>query len=302
MNWPTFDQVKRFSQISYHFCLHLKQRLKQDQINIVSGHLTYVTLLSLVPIIAVMMSMLSIFPVFQGVREQIESFIYGNFLPSANDTIKIYINAFVDNASKGTAIGILALVIVAFMLMSTIDKTLNRIWRVTQKRRLIISFSMYWMVLTLGPVFVGASLAATSYLVSLKIFNVNEMASVVPFFVARLPMFFSMIAFVMIYLAVPNQSVRWTHALIGAATAAILFEAGKKIFTFYLTHFPSYEAIYGTLATIPILFVWVYISWMIVLLGAVITAALPEFLNELQAVENEESNESHYTKSDPSAG
>ncbi|RLV58773.1 virulence factor BrkB family protein [Parashewanella curva] len=277
------------------FLVHLFNRFKQDHVNIVAGHLTYVTLLSLVPIVAVMMSMLSIFPVFQGVRELIEEFIYHNFLPSANDVIQSNINKFVSNASKGTTIGIMVLVVVALMLISTVDRTLNRIWRIKKKRRWAISFSMYWMVLTLGPIFVGASLAATSYLISLKFFNDPQVA---PFFVSNLPMLFSFAAFFMLYLTVPNTHVHWKHGLIGAACSSFLFEAGKKLFAFYLTHFPSYEAIYGTLATIPILFVWVYISWMIVLLGALITASLPEFFNQLQ----EKQNESHHSTSKPCEG
>lgn len=273
----------RLKQFPWHnipaFLRFLVKRSGENRLQVTSGYLAYMSLLSLVPLLAVVLSIFSAFPGFTGLKSQIEQFVYTNFVPTAGDVVQQYLGEFVDNASKMTAFGVVFLAVVALALISAIDKALNQIWRIKQRRRLVYSFSMYWMILTLGPILIGASIATTSYLVSMELISQVGLDTVVPMFVAKLPFFLSVLAFVMIYALVPNTQVRLHHALAGAVVAALLFEAGKKGFAWYITTFPSYEAIYGALAVIPILFVWVYLSWMILLLGAEVTASLPEFFS-----------------------
>lgn len=269
-------QLELFAKRSLRFGRYLINRMDHDRINVNAGYLTYITLLSLVPMLTVLLSILSSFAIFENVGEVIQDFVIAHFVPAAGDAVSNALLEFVANTGKMTAVGGAFLFIAALMLISNIDKNLNYIWRVRNKRRPVFSFSMYWMILTLGPILVGASIAVTSYITSLQLLDSEAISGAFNFFLARLPFLLSLFAFIGLYLLVPNKKVRFLHALSGAFVAAILFELSKKIFALYITQFPSYQLIYGALAAIPILFVWVYLCWLIVLIGAEVTAALGE--------------------------
>ncbi len=260
-----------------HFAHFVWGRCQQDRLTVTAGYLAYVTLLSLVPLIAVVFGIMSAFPLFQGLKLDIEQFVYHNFVPTAGEMLKEYIDGFVANATNTTAVGIGALIVVALMLISAIDKNLNYIWRSTQNRPFAQAFAMYWMILTLGPVLIGTSLAISSYILSLKLFAADSLFGAGYLLLRSLPFLLSVLTFLLIYTVVPNGKVRLIHAFIGALVAATLFELAKRGFALYITNFPSYQAIYGALATIPILFVWVYLSWLVILLGAETTACLGEY-------------------------
>ena len=197
-----------------------------------------------------------------------------NYFKTSSETIKEHIGAFTGNANKMTAMGIGFLIVVALFLIRNVDATLNRIWRTQKKRPVVISFAVYWMVLTLGPVLLGASLGVTSYIVSLATYADEGIPGFCGFLLGLLPYVISTAGFMLIYTIVPNIRVPIKASLPGAMFAALLFELSKKGFAAYVSNFPSYEVIYGALATIPILFVWVYLSWIVVLLGAEFTVAL----------------------------
>ena len=281
INWPDLVmRVQQRSKWAVAVFRHYLMRCQDDGVTVTAGHLAYVTLLSLVPMVAVSFAMFSAFPVFADLRGQIEGYVYENFVPAASDVVSKYMNDFVNNATKTTSVGIIGLVFVAFMLMSAIDRALNRIWRVTKKRRLIQSISTYWMILTMGPMLASASLAATSYLVSLNV--MGEVGWLQSQFLKIFPFLMSATIFVLLFLLVPNKAIRFKHGLAGALLTAFLFEVAKRGFAIYIAKFTSYSAIYGALAAIPIIFVWVYVSWLIVLLGAELTATLGEYEPELE--------------------
>lgn len=259
------------------FLHYLLVRVKKAQLQVVAGYLSYVSLMSLVPLMVVALSVATAFPIFSDIHHSVEQFVYDNFMPTASDVVQKYLSSFVDNASKMSAVAISFLFFAALLLISSIDKTFNNIWQVTQKRRVITSFSMYWMILTLGPILVGASIAITSYIVSLVTTGVEDSFGITNTLFRLLPLMSSMAAFILLYMLVPNKPVPFKFAFFGALIAAVLFELAKKIFAEYLTAFPSYQAIYGALSIVPILFLWVYLSWLIVLGGAVITVSLQEY-------------------------
>lgn len=253
------------------------RRVKREQIQMVAGYLSYVCLMSLVPLIVVMLSVMTAFPFFAELQETIEHFVYQNFVPAAGDVVKDYLSGFVANASKMSTVAISFLFVAALLLISSIDSTFNKIWRVSTKRRTITSFAMYWMVLTLGPILVGASIALSSYLISIVSVDSIDVFGISNLIIHLLPLFTAVVAFLILYMAVPNKAVPFRFALFGAVVAGALFELAKTLFAMYLTAFPSYQIIYGALATIPIIFLWVYLSWIIVLIGALLTVSLQEY-------------------------
>ncbi|MCG6213634.1 virulence factor BrkB family protein [Vibrio furnissii] len=269
-------KIQTLVKQSVLFGRYLLSRMVHDRVNVNAGYLAYITLLSLVPMLTVLLSILSSFSIFENVGDVVQDYVITHFVPAAGDAVRHALSEFVTNTGKMTAVGGMFLFVAALTLISNIDKNLNYIWRVRKKRRMVFSFSMYWMILTLGPILVGASIALTSYITSLKLLDSEALTGAFNFFLRRLPLLLSFFAFAGLYLLVPNKKVHFLHAIAGAFVAALLFELSKKAFAAYITQFPSYQLIYGALAAIPILFVWVYLCWLIVLIGAEVTAALGE--------------------------
>ncbi|WP_371374121.1 virulence factor BrkB family protein [Thalassotalea aquiviva] len=296
MNIYQWVKSQTYTKTALEFAEYFAHRCKQDQIQVSAGYLSYVTLMSLVPLIMVMFSIVSAFPIFGEVQQDIENFIFNNFVPAASQSIQQHLDGFVANASKMSGTAIVILFLLALLLISAVDTSLNRIWRIHQRRRAVTSFAVYWMILTLGPVLVGVSIAATSYFISLVSFSGMAITTINELLLYLLPMLASFAAFLVLYMLVPNTNVKLRYAVSGAVLATLLFELAKKGFAAYVTHLPSYEAIYGALATIPILFVWVYLSWLVVFIGAEFTACLKEFYDFKNKTANITDKDGHSTE------
>ncbi|ADU71228.1 virulence factor BrkB family protein [Pantoea sp. At-9b] len=268
----------------------LWRRIDEDNMTTQAGNLAYVSLLALVPLIAVVFALFAAFPVFSEISVQLKNFIFTNFVPAAGNTIQRYLEQFVANVNKMTAVGAVSLIVTALLLMHSVDSALNVIWRSDKKRPMVYSFAVYWMILTLGPLLAGASLAISSYLLSLRWVSAAGVNSLIEQVLRVFPLLLSILAFWLLYSIVPTRRVPGRDALVGAVVAGLLFELGKKGFALYVTMFPSYQLIYGVLAVIPILFLWVYWTWCIVLLGAEITVTLDDY-RQLKQCEREKERE-----------
>lgn len=258
------------------FTNRIWRRFFDDHVQTNAAALAFTTVLALVPAAAVMFSMLSVFPVFQDWATELESFVYDNLVPAAGDLVQSHLQEFIGQTGRLTAFGLLFLLLSALLLLFTIEETLNKIWRVENSRSVLQRLLSYWAVLTLSPLLMGASLSLTSYLISTTLQGGGNMAEARSWFLSLLPFMFETLAFVLLYTVVPNKPIRFRHAVVGGVTAAILFEVTKRGFTWYISNFHSYEVIYGALSSIPIFLLWIYLSWLVVLIGAEVTAVLGE--------------------------
>ena len=257
------------------FIHYVLVRFFQHNCTEIAGSLTFTTLLSLVPLVAIALSVVAAFPAFAEFSEQIKEFILTTMVPeAANKVIAVYMQQFADNAVKLTAIGTAFLGVTALALMLTIDKALNSIWRVSRLRPLLHRLLIYWAVLTIGPLLIGASISLTYWLIGVSMGLAQDIPGSEIALLRLGPLVLTSIAFSIPYLIVPNRQVSLRHAIAGGVAAAVGFEVMKQGFAFYITRFPTYQAVYGTFATIPIFLLWVYLSWLMVLIGAVIAASL----------------------------
>ena len=258
------------------FWLAVFRRFYEERGLQTAGSLTYTTLLSLVPLFTVALAVASAFPVFDEALDALQVFLLENFLPDAQgvDAIANQISSFTRNAGRLTAIGLGFFVVTAVMLMSTIDASLNRLFRVQRPRPLLQQVLMYWAALTLGPVLIGGSLSMTSFAVGAS-FGWLQLGHFADLALGVLPFVFTCAALTLLYAVVPNRQVAARDALIGGVVAGVAFEVAKRGFAIYLARFPTYTLIYGAFATIPIFLVWLYLSWVVVMAGATLTAMLP---------------------------
>jgi membrane protein len=234
-------------------------------------------LFALVPLTTAVFGVIAAFPVFKDWTDRITDFVFVNFVPAAGPVVRGYLEQFAANASKLTSAGVIALIVSALLMMSSVEDTYNRIWRAPYRRRRWARFVAYWTVLTLGPILVAASLGLSSALLSWSWLRESAgAATLMTKLWALLPATVTWVALCLSFLVMPNCPVRFRHAAIGAGLATVLFEGAKVAFARFLAQ-ANFTEVYGALAVVPIFLVWIYVSWSVVLLGASLAASLSAY-------------------------
>ena len=261
----------------------LRQRFREDRLGLTAGSLTFTTTIAVVPLFTVMLALFSAFPVFGRFRKVLEQQVLQGMVPEMiAKPVLLSLTKFAAKASQLGALGLVGLGVSAMALMLTIDHTLNGIWRVRTVRPIAHRVLVYWAALTLGPLLLGVSLSVTSYVLSASGGLVDELPGGVGLLLGLLTFGLQTAGFMALYRYVPNTFVRREHAWGGALFASLGLEIAQKGLAFYLGKVPAYATIFGAFAAVPILLIWIYLSWLIVLMGAVVAAYTPSLLSQVK--------------------
>lgn len=253
-------------------------RFHREQCAQTVAALSFATLIGLVPMIAAAFTLIPLLPAGLGLGSALEKFLLANLLPDrAGATIAKYVSQFASRTGRVTLFGMVVLAATAFIQMFTIERAFNTIWRVKSNRSLLRRLAMHGLALLLGPVVFGASLAAMSFVVGASLGLVDEPRWMNTFLSrSLLPFVFMSSLFALLYWGVPNKPVNAWHAAVGGIMAALGFVGLQKLFTLYLTTGVNVNmVIYGAFSAIPVFLVWLYGSWCVILIGALLVAELP---------------------------
>lgn len=268
----SIPQHKAYSLIGY-----VVRRFSRDSCAMVASSLAYTSLLAMVPMMAIGLAMFAAFPAFSGMRDTLLRAMIENAAPSLAVMVEEHLQSFMRNAGETTGVGILGLAITALLLINTIQTAFDRIWGGGRGFK-IQRFPVYWALITLGPLLFGVAFSISSYAFALaQSAGLANMSVAVRLYAALAPFLLEAVGFLLFYRLIPTRPVRWMDAATGAVVAAGLFEVLKRAFGIYLGFLGTYQTLYGALATLPIFLIWMYAGWLVVLIGAEITASLPEW-------------------------
>lgn len=266
----TYQRVKHFlGQVFTQYII--------DNCPLRSAALAFTSLLSIVPLMTVSFSVMTAFPIFHQLGAQLQNFIFQNFVATSAEIVQANLLRFSQQATNLSYTGMIVLVVTAVLMVFNMEQAFNAIWRVTRSRNNITAFMMYWGLITILPILIGIGFAISSYLFSLPLIEgTTETLGIRKPILSYFPYLLTFIAFTVLYIALPNCKVLVRHAAFGGLVSTILFELAKYGFGFYVLNFPTYELLYGTLAAIPLFLLWIYLSWNIILFGAVVAHVAAE--------------------------
>lgn len=273
MNWK--NKLLQCGYTIRDFLRFLVRRAQNDTILRVASSLSYTSLIALVPVLAIALAVFSAFPVFNDVREQIKDMIIQNLMPDTGQDINLYFTQFINATAKLTTIGVVGIALTAILLLSTIENSFNFIFKVTRPRRLTTKITLYWTVITLGPLLLGTAISLKG--ISALDTVLNNLPELKVFLGSVLPFLLTWLVLSGVYVMVPNRKVNFISAMAGAVVAMFLFWLLRNGFSLFMVRNNTYKTLYGAVAVVPLMLIWMYLYWAAIIFGAVFTAALEEF-------------------------
>jgi membrane protein len=283
--------IKRLLIRLLRFLYRLMRRFVADQCIQRASALAYASLLAIVPLVALGMSVFTSFHAFDAAASRVRDMLLNNLLPTSHEIVQSYLGSIADKATALSIFGIIGLLVTSTALLNTVEEAFNHVWRITRARSLMSKFMAFWATLTLAPIMIGASITITSYVAALPLLtHVSEGAALLSRLPFVLPWMMSSLALAILYMVLPNTRVPFRFAIVGGMIAGALFELSKLGFAFYVTHLADYEKLYGALGTLPVFLIWLYLAWVVVLVGSEIVFCLQH---------PEQSSKQHSVYADP---